>query len=311
MPLNRPALALGPGPRGVQDARRWVVEVLGEIGRTDLLECAELGTSELVTNALLHGGAPITVRVRGTREHPRIEVRDGSPEAPRPPEALVDDDDVLLTFGRGLSIVARCSTAWGADLEDDGKTVWFVPADRISDTDGPEGLFTGTDRPGDDPVDPVTVRLRAVPTADYQTFARHFAELRREVRLLALSHRDAYPEASRLARSFDAVQQQLRAAAHQDSVTRAVAEGRDRVDLDVVAPRRSADALQGFLELLDLADDFCRRQQLLSLARSPEQRAFQQWYLGEFVRQARGEEPQPYAGPSEADGAPAARSAAS
>ena len=112
MPLNRPALSLGPGPRGVQDARRWVVDTCHDIGRDDLVECAELGVSELVTNALLHGAPPLTVRVRGTREHPRVEVRDGSTEvpvtarAPRPTE----DDDLLLTFGRGLSIVARCST---------------------------------------------------------------------------------------------------------------------------------------------------------------------------------------------------------
>ncbi len=54
----------------------------------DLVECAELGVSELVANAILHGNAPYTVRVRGTASHPRIEVLDGStnpPVAPIPP----------------------------------------------------------------------------------------------------------------------------------------------------------------------------------------------------------------------------------
>ena len=75
---------------------------------------------------------PIKVRVRGTWEHPRVEVIDGSTEPPILPgsEPLGDDDDLLLTFGRGLGIVARCSTAWGAEIEDDGKVVWFVPAAR-------------------------------------------------------------------------------------------------------------------------------------------------------------------------------------
>ena len=77
MPLNRPALALGPGPRGVQDARRWVSDVCSELGRQDLIECAQLGISELVTNALLHGAAPIELRLRGTQDHPRIEVHVG------------------------------------------------------------------------------------------------------------------------------------------------------------------------------------------------------------------------------------------
>ena len=106
MPLNRPPLALGRGPRGVQDARRWVAELCTEIGRPELVECAELGVSELVTNALLHGEPPITVRVRGTAEHPRVEVRDGSGEPPILPTEPLDrpeTDDLLLTFGRGLA----------------------------------------------------------------------------------------------------------------------------------------------------------------------------------------------------------------
>ena len=46
MPLNRPPLALGQGARGVQDARRWVAELCTEIGRPELVECAQLGVSE-------------------------------------------------------------------------------------------------------------------------------------------------------------------------------------------------------------------------------------------------------------------------
>ena len=38
MPLNRPAQALTPGPRGVSDARRWATQVLTEIGRPELVE---------------------------------------------------------------------------------------------------------------------------------------------------------------------------------------------------------------------------------------------------------------------------------
>ena len=85
MPLNRPALTLGSGPRGVQDARRWVVDTCHDIGRADLVECAEFGVSELVTNALLHGAPPIRsgsaarASTRGSRS------RDGSPEPPSCP----------------------------------------------------------------------------------------------------------------------------------------------------------------------------------------------------------------------------------
>ena len=84
MPLNRPALALGPGPVACRTRAAGWPSCCTEIGRPELVECAELGVSELVTNALLHGEPPITVRVRGTAEHPRVEVRDGSRRAADP-----------------------------------------------------------------------------------------------------------------------------------------------------------------------------------------------------------------------------------
>ena len=92
MPLNRPAETLAPGPRGATQARRWVAAACDEIGRSDLRESAELALSEVVTNAILHGRPPVTVRLRGTRNHPRVEVRDTSPEAPAMPALATGDE---------------------------------------------------------------------------------------------------------------------------------------------------------------------------------------------------------------------------
>ena len=118
MPLNEPALALDPDPRSVQEARRWVAAACEKLGRDDLVECAALGISELVTNALLHAEDPISVRVRGTAEHPRVEVSDGSRKPPVMPTATGDVvDEYLSTLGRGLSIVAMCSVAWGVAID--------------------------------------------------------------------------------------------------------------------------------------------------------------------------------------------------
>ena len=294
MPLNRPALTLGAGPRGVQDARRWVIGTCEDIGRPELVECAELGVSELVTNALLHGCPPIQVRVRGTREHPRVEVRDGSRERPTLPTAIddEDDDDLLLTFGRGLSIVARCSDAWGAEIEDDGKVVWFAPAARFAEDDGVPGVITGDEvQPPAAPSDPVRVVVEHVPIDLYLTFQRHFRELRREVRLLSLAHERDYPLAADLSQLFDALERQLREGISIDQLEAALAAGEEETDVALVISRESTRATERFLAMLDLADDFCRQQRLLSLARTPEQRDFQRWYLGEFVRQGRGEAP--------------------
>lgn len=292
MPLSRPALSLGPGPRGVQDARRWVVDTCRDIGRDDLVECAELGVSELVTNALLHATAPISVRVRGTREHPRVEVRDASPEPPLLPSADPLEDDLLLTFGRGLSIVARCSDAWGVDVEDDGKTVWFAPAVRSGGEPVP-GSVTGVPtavpaEPGDDEI---RIDVRGVPLRSFVEFQRHYRELRREVRLLALAHESDYPLAKDLSDLFGSLERDLRDGIGADQIERALASGVDRSDLRVAMPRPTAATIGRFIELLDLADAFCREERLLSLARTSDQQRFQRWFLSEFVRQERGEAP--------------------
>jgi anti-sigma regulatory factor (Ser/Thr protein kinase) len=296
VPLNRPPLALGQGARGVQDARRWVAELCDEIGRHDLVECAQLGVSELVTNALLHGEPPITVRVRGTREHPRVEVRDSSVEAPILPTEELDQpetDDLLLTFGRGLSIVARCSDAWGAEMEDDGKVVWFAPAPDFAEGDGVPGVITGVDhqRPSQPTKDRVRVEILDVPLALYVGFQHHFRELRREVRLLALAHERDYPLAKNLSDLFGSLDRQLRDGIGVEQIDGALAAGREATDLVVHMPRANATTLVRFVELLDLADEFCREERLLSLARTAEQRRFQVWFLSEFVRQANGEAP--------------------
>jgi anti-sigma regulatory factor (Ser/Thr protein kinase) len=281
----------------VQDARRWVADLCLEIDRRELAECAQLGVSELVTNALLHGEPPITVRMRGTVEHPRVEVRDSSVEPPILPSQPLDrpqTDDLLLTFGRGLTIVARCSDAWGAEIEDDGKVVWFAPAPSFADGDGVPGAISGLDRQRVD-AGPTRERVRInildVPLTLYVGFQHHFRELRREVRLLALAHEDDYPLAKALSELFGSLDRQLRDGIGVEQIEDALTQGLESTDLVVHMPRASASTLMQFVELLDLADAFCREERLLSLARNPEQRRFQTWFLTEFVRQANGEAP--------------------
>lgn len=296
MPLNRPALSLGPGPRSVQDARRWVVGTCHEIGRDDLAECAELGVSELVTNALLHAEPQLTVRVRGTREHPRVEVQDGSVEQPvMPADEVRVEDDVLLTFGRGLGIVARCSTAWGVELEDDGKTVWFAPAIRPGGVPV-AGRITGHPPPTEPEPSPdeMHIDIVGVPLRSFVQFQRHYRELRREVRLLALAHESDYPLAKDLSDLFGSLERDLREGIGAEQIEQALASGAAAADLHVAMPRETAATIGRFIELLDLADAFCREERLLSLARTPGQQRFQRWFLSEFVRQERGEAPLPW-----------------
>jgi len=286
----------------VQDARRWVVGTCKDIGRDDLVECAEIAVSELVTNALLHAEAPISVRVRGTREHPRVEVRDGSRVVPELPHTTTpqDEAELLLTFGRGLSIVARASDAWGIDLDDEGKIVWFAPANAFAEHIGAEGRVTGdpdedvADEDGEPDLDLVDFSIRGIPVRDYITSTRHYRELRREIRLLALAHQDDYPLAKNLSDLFSAMDQPARAQVGTQQIEAAYAAGEETTDLELTLPRRVVERVDLFIEMLDLADEFCRAERLLSVARTPDERAFQTWFLREFVRQAGGEKPQPW-----------------
>jgi hypothetical protein len=301
---HRPALALGPGPRGVQQARRWVVDAIGGLGRRDLTESAELGVSELVTNALLHGTPPVTVRLGGTTEHPRVEVHDQSTEPPVLPDpsgtpdlgldgALDGDFDLdltLVTFGRGLDIVARCAEAWGAEIEPEGKVVWFTPTADIGD-EGSHGQLTGLP-PIPDPVDrhdQHAFHLLGVPLDWLAEFQRHYLELRREVRLLALAHEEHYPLAKTLSDHFGTMHRQLVDGMEVDRTGQAPAQG--TIDLVVHLSPDSVEAMGSLVELLDFADEFAARERLLSVARTPEQRTFQTWFLSEFVHQHAGRTP--------------------
>lgn len=270
-----------------------MVDTCRDIGRDDLVECAELGVSELVTNALLHATPPLTVRVRGTREHPRVEVRDGSTELPAlPGSAAGGDDDLLLTFGRGLSIVARCATAWGVEVEGDGKVVWFVPAPQSRD-EMVEAVVTGevAAPPRDPDPDELRIEILGVPLRSFIDFQRHYRELRREVRLLALAHEAEYPLAKDLSELFGALERELREGIGAEQIEEALASAAATADLHVAMPQEAAATIGRFIELLDLADAFCREERLLSLARTPDQQRFQRWFLGEFVRQQKGAPP--------------------
>lgn len=304
VPLNSPALTVGPGPKSVQQARRWVVDTMREIGRPELAETTELGASELVTNAVLHAEPPIEIRVRGTRLHPRVEVRDGSTEQPvMPPPgrtasdpADLEEDQLLVTYGRGLDIVSRSADAWGVELEDTGKVMWFTPATQAHDI-GVVGLVTG--QPDAVPRAPHPnahpFRLLGVPLASLHDFQRHYQELRREVRLLALAHEQVYPLAKTLSDLFGSMQRDLRegldvnpTGSHPDGT----------VDLTIRLSPESAETMGRFVELLDFADEFCSRERMLSLARTRSQQVFQTWFLTEFVHQLAGRSPRPWTAPS-------------
>ncbi|GHD28932.1 hypothetical protein GCM10010313_70190 [Streptomyces violarus] len=109
---------LPPDPAAVARARKLAGGQLAAWGLTEAAFTTELIVSELVTNALRYGGAPIELRL--IRDSTLIcEVSDGSNTAPHLRRARVFDEG-----GRGLLLVAQLSDRWGTRQTSTGKTIW-------------------------------------------------------------------------------------------------------------------------------------------------------------------------------------------
>lgn len=299
MPLTRPALDIAPGPRSVHGARRWVGEILRELGREELVDSAQLAVSELVTNAILHGAFPVSVAVRGTPDRPRIEVRDASlhlPELPQLPGAdehgtaldATECGDPLATVGRGLTLVARSSWAWGIDVDPEGKVAWCCPRPEMVEGAAPSGVVSGTARLAGADLDPPTATLPAVPTRLVADLLRHLRELSREARLVALSLHPRHALAVELSDVLAVVTAQLQVPALAHQVRVAEARGALEVSLEVQVAADGATPFPTALRLLSAADELCRGRELLALARTPEQVAFQTWYAEQLGRLRQG-----------------------
>jgi anti-sigma regulatory factor (Ser/Thr protein kinase) len=112
---------LSAEPEQVAEARRLVAGYLRENGEEDG-EVAVLLVSELVTNAILHGRAPLELRAHSARSGLRVEVADHNPN--RPP-VLNTHEDLTEPGGRGLQLVDTLADRWGWSENGDGKVVWF------------------------------------------------------------------------------------------------------------------------------------------------------------------------------------------
>ncbi|WP_435303847.1 ATP-binding protein [Streptomyces phaeoluteigriseus] len=107
--------------RAVPETRRALRELLRHWGRPGQSETAELLTSELVTNALVHTDQDAYLTATVGPDCLRVEVRDfvaGRPQPRRP-----DTGDA--THGRGLALVQSLADAWGVRPHATGKAVWF------------------------------------------------------------------------------------------------------------------------------------------------------------------------------------------
>jgi len=114
-------VTLHADPRASGQARRLVRDLCSAARLDgDTSDTAALLTSELVTNAVLHGRSEVemTVSIPGTRL--RVSVADENSRGPQP---QIEDAEAL--DGRGLQILSLLAAAWGVEPRPLGKAVWF------------------------------------------------------------------------------------------------------------------------------------------------------------------------------------------
>ncbi|WP_078917687.1 ATP-binding protein [Streptomyces sp. NRRL S-813] len=111
-----------PDAAAAAAARRFAQHTLTDWAIAERLDDVRLCLSELVANAVVHGGAEadaILVRFSVSDHLLRLEVHDSA--AALPEQNLPADD---AESGRGLLLVAACADAWGVEPHPGHKAVW-------------------------------------------------------------------------------------------------------------------------------------------------------------------------------------------
>lgn len=121
------ALVLEPRLDAAAIARRHVRTLLQQWGLDELVDPVLLLTSEVVTNALLHGGTTLTLTVGRAGAGVRVSVEDGSTVPPARRRR-----STTASTGRGVQLLGDVADDWGWEHTASGKVVWFtvLSADR-------------------------------------------------------------------------------------------------------------------------------------------------------------------------------------
>lgn len=289
-------LRLDAGPEAVPRARRMVAGALADSGLHGRSGDAQLVVSELVTNALLHGQAPVVVRVEASGELVRLEVDDASN---LPLVRPVTSTEAIT--GRGLSLVSALVDRWGVERTAHGKTVWaeLTTAPAAAEPPGQEALAEDIDAilahwadlEPSHPAGRFTVQLGDVPTDLLLAAKSHVDNLIREFALAASGAASGTTEQvpPRLGHLLEAVTTRFAEARQsiKQQALEAAARGEARTRLQLTLPVDAAAAGEEYLAALDEVDAYARAARLLTLESPPQHRAFRHWYVSSLVEQLR------------------------
>ncbi|HET7523614.1 MAG TPA: ATP-binding protein [Acidimicrobiales bacterium] len=276
--------------QSVREARRFLEAALPSID-ADTLYTAQLLTSELVTNAVLHAGTGIDVRAWEANGRVHVRVTDEmATRLPVPHEQAPD-----AGTGRGLHMVEHLSAACGVEVSPAGKTVWFELWPNPSDLK--PGATWSTPRPAKG--QGVRVSLIDMPVGLSRAAQRHRAALLREARLILISG------GSIAGIDADDIRD---VAGLNDLLDNALSEAVSRdpkaasLSLDVDIPSECRAVALRLSEVLDILNTGARAGALLTRPSLPEVRRVRIWLLTEVASQLDGGPVTPWAGRHELQG---------
>ncbi len=169
------------------EARGLVRRLLGDVGRDDLGEPAALLVSEVVTNALLHAGTPVDLRLSYDHGSLLAEVGDGTPHLPS-----MRRYGSSSGTGRGLRLLDQMADEWGVNAREGGKTVWFRLSAADKGVDSMEDAGPGRAGKGNNGVHAghLDIELHNMPLLLHAAWQEYAETLLREFLLLTIGTDD-------------------------------------------------------------------------------------------------------------------------
>ncbi|WP_433236952.1 SpoIIE family protein phosphatase [Actinomadura nitritigenes] len=267
-------------PESAAHAREFVRDRLAAGVALDVVCTAELLVSELVTNAVLHTRTEVGVSAQSVDGTVRARVVDGDPRRGLVPRRRHPYTDT----GRGLYLVERLASRYGAETGEKSKAVWFElgppgPSPAASGGWGPPLPFPG-DRRG--------VTLADLPWALCMAEQQHRHALLREL-VLASAAGDPLgirPDDLEAAHDVSNVISACVAAAGEDHPPDA-----DVRTLALSVPSHATPALLALRRVLDRAEEAARLENLLTRPSLPQLSALRRWMLDEIIGQLGGGAP--------------------
>ena len=120
---GRQTCVIDAEPEAISHARAWLTSLAAGLVGEERLASLALVASEVVTNAVRHGGRGGRVRLAATpkQEFLCVQVTDEGPGFVPRPGAMASEEN----GGFGLFLVEQLTRRWGVTREDGATRVWF------------------------------------------------------------------------------------------------------------------------------------------------------------------------------------------